>query len=148
MSSTHVGLYYHLIFSTKNRYRWIKESWESRLHSYLGGILREIDAVALEVGGVEDHVHILASLKATHCVAKVLGEIKSNSSGWIHSEIGARLFEWQDGYAAFTVGKSQIAPVRQYIRRQREHHRKKTFQEEYRELLQASGIEIDEKYLW
>ena len=148
MTSTHLSLQYHLIFSTKERRRWIKESWQERLHSYLGGILRGLGGVAEDVGGTDDHVHILASLNATHCLADVMREIKSNSSKWVHRIIGVGLFAWQDGYGAFTVSRSEVEAIKRYIRGQREHHRKKTFQEEYLELLQQSSIEFDEKYLW
>ena len=88
MPSTHVCLLYHLIFSTKRRHPWIKEFWEVRLHSYLGGVLRGIGGVAEAIGGADDHIHMLASLKATHCLAEVLREIKSDSSKWVHEAIG------------------------------------------------------------
>jgi putative transposase len=148
MPSTHVSLYYHLIFSTKGRIPWIKESWETRLHGYMGGILRGMGAVAEAIGGIADHVHIAVGLKATHCVADILQDLKANSSGWVHREIGCRLFGWQEGYGAFTVSPSNLNKVKKYILGQKEHHAKKTFQEEYRELLLQSGIEFDERYLW
>jgi putative transposase len=148
MSSTHLCLYYHFVFSTKERRAWIHSSWQERLHGYLGGILRSLGGVAEAVGGVSDHTHILASLKATHRVADVLREIKSGSSQWIHDAIGNRVFGWQGGYGAFTVCHSDVEAVRRYIRAQEEHHRKVTFQEEYLVLLQQSGIEFDERYLW
>ena len=99
-------------------------------------------------GGDEDHVHILASLKTTHCVAGIARDVKSNSSGWVHNAIGIGSFEWQDGYGAYTVSHSDVDTVRKYIQQQKEHHKKKTFQEEYLDLLRESGIEFDEKYLW
>ncbi len=148
MPSTHVSLYYHIVFSTKARRPYINESWEGRLHRYLGGVLRGLDGVAIEIGGVSDHVHLLASLGACHRLADVLRDLKSDSSKWVHQVIGNPLFGWQDGYGAFSIGASQVEPTRQYIRGQREHHRKKTFQEEYRDLLIASGIEFDERFLW
>jgi putative transposase len=114
MPATHVSLHYHLVFSTKGRRCWIKECWEDRLHAYLGGIIRKMGAVPEEIGGTVDHVHILASLKATHCPADVLRDIKAISSGWIHGEIGNRLFGWQDGYGAFTVSSSDCEALRQY----------------------------------
>jgi putative transposase len=148
MPSTYVSLYYQLIFSTNDRRRFINKSWESRLYSYLGGIIRNLGGVAKSIGGDADHVHILASLKATHCVAEVMKVLKSNSSGWVHKEIGIQSFDWQNGYSAFTVGRSELGVVEQYIEQQKEHHRKKTFQQEYREILQEYGIEFDERYLW
>jgi len=135
-------------FCTKERRAWIKETWQERIYKYLGGILRGLKGVAEEIGGAEDHVHILASLRATHCLADVMREIKASSSGWIHSAIGIRLFGWQDGYGAFTVGSREVESINRYIREQKEHHRRKTFQEEYLDLLRQSGIEFDERYLW
>ena len=148
MSSTHLCLYYHFVFSTKGRRAWIHPSWQERLHAYLGGTIRSLGGVAEAVGGVDDHAHILASLRATHRVADVLREIKSGSSAWIHDVIGSRFFRWQDGYGAFTVCHSDVVTVRHYITTQREHHRKVTFQEEYVSLLKQSGIDFDERYLW
>ena len=109
MSSTHSCLRYHLVFSTKGRRLWIQDSWETRLYRYLGGIIRELGGVAEAIGGVADHVHLLANLKPTHCLADVLREIKSGSSRWIHDEVHNRMFGWQDGYGAFTVGSSEVA---------------------------------------
>ena len=126
----------------------INDLLESRLYSYLGGIIRNLGGVAQSIGGDADHVHLLASLKPRHCVAEVLQTLKANSSGWVHKEMGIPTFDWQNGYGAFTVGKSQLGAVQKYIEKQKERHRRKTFQEEYRELLQEFGIEFDERYLW
>jgi putative transposase len=146
--STHVSLHYHLIFSTKDRRRLITEAWRSRLHAFLGGAVRTCGGVAEAVGGTDDHVHLLVGLRATHCLADVLREVKAPSSQWVHETIGLGAFSWQEGYGAFTVSPSQIAAVRSYIERQEEHHRKRTFQEEYLEILKQSGVEYDERYLW
>ena len=148
MPSTYVSLYFHFVFSTKDRRRCINESWESRLHSYLDGILRNLGGVAKSIGGDADHVHILASLKATHSVAEVMKVLKANSSGFVHKEMGIRSFDWQSGYGSFTVGRSELSAVKKYVEQQKEHHRRKTFQEEYRELIREYGIEFDERYLW
>ena len=148
MPATHLSLYYHLVFSTKSRLPWIRDSWEQRLHSYIGGIIRELGGVAGEIGGISDHIHILASLKATCCLADVMKEIKASSSGWIHRTLRYRRFGWQSGYGAFTVSRSDVDATKQYIRGQKEHHRKRTFMEEYLDLLRQNGIEFDAKYLW
>jgi putative transposase len=148
MTSTHISLYYHFIFSTKERRPTIKEDWEGRLHGYLGGILRGMNGVAEAVGGTDDHVHILASLRAIHSPAEVLRDLKANSTNWVRGIIANRWFGWQDGYGAFTVGRREIDAVRAYITNQKEHHRKMTFQEEYIRLLEESGIEFNRKYLW
>ncbi len=148
MSSTYVSLYYHIVFSTKSRRASIRELWQERLYCYLGGILRGLNGVSEGFGGTEDHIHILASLRAAHCLADVVRDLKSCSSKWVHEVIGNPLFGWQDGYGSFTVGKSQIEEVRQYIRNQKEHHRKKTFQEEFLDLLRENCIDYDERFLW
>ena len=148
MSSTHLSLHYHLIWSTKIQKPLMHAEWRSRLHAYLGGIARELRAIPEVVNGVEDHVHLLVGLRATHCLADVLRDLKRASSGWVHDTIGMREFEWQDGYGAFTVSPSLRKTVLDYIAGQEEHHRKKTFKEEYVEFLEKSGVEYDPKYLW
>src|SRR5258708_24711446 len=147
MSSTHLSLHYHLIFGTKNHEGIIAPSWCPRLHDYMGGILSSLDTVPEIVGGVEDHVHILAGLRATHRLADVLREIKSASSRWVHEEIRLPTFAWQEGYGAFTVSASQCETVRHYIAGQEEHHRTRTFKKEYLEFLQKSGVIFDPRYL-
>jgi REP element-mobilizing transposase RayT len=139
MSSTHLSLHCHLIFGTKNHEPLIAPEWRSRLHAYLSGILSSLDTVPEIIGGVEDHVHILAGLCATHRLADVLRQIKSASSRWVHEEIRLPTFAWQEGYGAFTV--------RHYIAKQEEHHRTRTFKEEYLEFLQKSGVIFDPYYL-
>ena len=147
MPSTFSSLLYHFIFGTKLRQRYLNERVIKRMHEYLGGCIRTLGGTALEVGGVEDHVHALALLKPTHCVSDVLREIKRASSLWMHNEIGDRAFHWQDGFSVFTVSRSQIGQLRHYIANQAEHHKKKTFEEEYRALLEAHGIAFDERFL-
>jgi REP element-mobilizing transposase RayT len=147
MPSTHLGLHYHIIFSTKGRARTIAEVWRTELHAYIGGIIGDIGAIPSAVGGPGDHVHVLLGLKATHILADAVRQMKRGSSVWIHQH-GVRKFEWQEGYAAFTVSPSQLKNVERYIVNQLEHHRKKTFEEEYVELLRLSGVEFDERYLW
>ncbi len=148
MPSTHSSLYFHFVFSTKGRLAWIKDAWESRLHAYLGGTLRNIGALPDTIGGCIEHVHLLACLKPTHRISDILRELKSSSSAWIHQHVGIRSFEWQDGYGAYSVSRLGLDPLRSYIARQKEHHRLKTFQEEYIELLRENGVEFDERYLW
>jgi REP element-mobilizing transposase RayT len=148
MPSTHLSLHYHIVFSTKERRAFIAESWRERLHAYLGGAVRAAGGVAEAVGGVGDHVHLLAGLRATHCLADVVRDIKAASSEWVHGEINLAVFSWQEGYGAFTVSPSQREIVKRYIAEQAEHHRKKSFQEEYRELLVKCEVEFEEKYLW
>ena len=110
MPSTHLSLNYHIVFSTKNREPILAASWRAELHAYLGGILRDLGGVAQEVGGVADHVHFLAALKATHCLADVLRDTKTGSSRWIHETMRIRSFAWQEGYGAVTVSPSDVPP--------------------------------------
>lgn len=147
MPSSHLCLNVHIVFSTKERIRIISDDYRERLHAYLGGIVKGMDAVPLAVGGVSDHVHLLVSLKSKHRLDYFLRDLKVDSSTWIHSELKKK-FEWQKGYGAFSVSPSNIEGVKKYIANQEEHHRRKTFQSEYVELLEASGLNYDEKYLW
>ena len=126
----------------------IASAWRERLHAYLGGVVRNGEGVPEAVGGVADHVHLLIGLRATACLADVVRDVKAVSSRWVHEEIGERSFAWQEGYGAFTVSASQRDVVRAYIAKQEEHHQKRTFQEEYLEMLKRSGIEYDDRYLW
>jgi REP element-mobilizing transposase RayT len=149
MANTYTSLHYHVIFSTKNRERWLVPEIEQRVWEYIGGIARAHRMTALQVGGIEDHIHALVTAPPTIAPFQIAQFLKGDSSKWIHEEFSAlRNFGWQDGYGAFTVSKSNIPMVIQYIQNQREHHRKKTFQEEYLEFLHANSIEYDERYLW
>jgi putative transposase len=149
MANTFTSLHFHIIFSTKQREPWIRPEFEERLWSYLGGIACKNDLKPLTIGGVEDHIHMLVGLPPTVCVSEALKGIKGASSGWIKQNLPrCRGFSWQDGYGAFSVSKSQLAEVEKYIRGQREHHRLRTFQEEYRAFLDKHDIQYEEKYLW
>ena len=148
MANTFTSLHYHVVFSTKQREPWIRPETQSRLWQYLGGIARQNEMTPLEIGGVEDHLHLLLSLPATLAVSQALQQLKGGSSGWVKANLpGCRAFAWQDGYGAFTVSKSQVPGVSEYIRAQREHHRVKTFGEEYRALLKRHEIAYEERYL-
>jgi putative transposase len=148
MPSTHLSLHYHIVFSTKERRPLINAEWRERLHSFLGGSIRQLGGVPEAVGGIDDHVHILAGLRATHRLADVVKDIKTASSRWIHTEIDNKLFAWQTGYGAFTVSVSNIEKVKSYILKQEEHHRKMGFQDEYVGLLSLSRVNYDEQFLW
>ncbi len=149
MANTYTQLYAHIVFSTKNRFPWIKPEFEQRLWEYLGGISRQNDAHALLVGGIDDHVHIVASISPKLAVSKLLQLLKGGSSHWANETIRQlKGFGWQDGYSAFSVSPSNLAAVLKYVKNQREHHRTITFQDEYRELLKKHGVEFDERYLF
>ena len=149
MPSTYTNLLYHIIFSTKQRQRLITNDFKEELYRYIGGIIRAEGGIQLEIGGTDDHVHILAKLKPAESVSQMLNRIKANSSKWINeNEKSSVRFAWQEGFAAFTVSESQVEPVRQYIRNQEQHHRRLTFQDELLAFLQRHGVEFDPRYLW
>ena len=148
MPSTRLSLHYRLVFSTKDRIPIITTATGERLHAYLGGIAKNTHGIPGPVGGTNDHVHLLIGLRATHCLADVVRDLKAASSRWMHEEIGKRSATWQDGYGAFTVGAPQCEDVRNDKLLQEEHHQKHTFQEEYLEFLRRGGVEYDEPYLW
>jgi len=146
---SYVSSYHHCVFSTKERRRLITPALRDRLWPFLGGIARQNKMKAVEIGGVEDHVHILLSLPATMAIAKALQLIKGGSSKWVHETFPEhRLFAWQEKYGAFSVSESRVDAIIQYIKGQEKHHRKMTFQEEFLTLLKKHRIEYDERYLW
>ena len=116
------------------------------MHEYLGGCLRALGAIPLEIGGVADHVHLLADLKPTHRLSEVLRATKKGSSEWIRGKI--ENFHWQDGYGAFTIRQADIPDLNKYIAGQKDHHRKRTFQEELIAFLDEDGMTYDQRYLW
>ena len=139
----------HLVFSTKNREPWITEAIEPELHKYLSTVFRGCDSPALLVGGYNDHIHALFSLSRKWTIADLVEEVKTNSSKWIKTKGEEfRQFHWQSGYGAFSVSQSNVEEVKAYIANQKEHHSKKEFQAEYRQLLTAYQIEFDERYVW
>ncbi len=147
MPSTHTSLYFHLVFSTKNRAKLITEHLRNDLYGYLGGIVKNLGGVAFVIGGIEDHVHILVGLNATHRLDHFMRELKASSSGWVRRELDPT-FSWQNGYGAFTVSAGNLERVKNYIRNQEAHHQGKDFQTEYVELLELGNVDYDEKYLW
>jgi putative transposase len=146
---SYVSSYFHCVFSTKERRPLIKLELRERLWPFLGGIARQNKMKAIEIGGVEDHVHLLLSLPSTMAISKALQLIKGGSSKWIHEKFPEqRLFAWQEEYGAFSVSVSQLDKTIEYIKGQEAHHRKMTFQEEFLALLKKHRIEYDERYLW
>ncbi len=149
MSHTYVNALYHCTFSTKGRRQLITTNLRERLWPFMGGIAREQGFKALAIGGVEDHAHVLLSLSATMPIAKAIQMVKGASSKWVHDTFPEHsAFAWQEGYGAFSIGISQVDATSAYIRSQPEHHRRMTFQEEFRMILKKHGIEWDEKYVW
>jgi putative transposase len=146
MGSTFFSLHYHIVFSTKERRPLIRAQWRPRLHSYLGGIISGVNGVAEIVGGVDDHVHLLASLRPVHRLADLIRDLKKDSTNWIKENLD-RSFAWQEGYAAFTVSPSATGAVRNYIANQETHHGKNSFVDELKDLLGKAGVAYEEKYL-
>jgi REP element-mobilizing transposase RayT len=147
-SMSYVSSYFHCVFSTKERRPSIKPELRDRLWPFLGGIARQNKMKAIEIGGVEDHVHILLSLPSVMTVAKAMQLLKGGSSKWIHETFPEqRLFAWQEEYGAFSVSVSQLDRTIEYIKGQEPHHHRMTFQEEFLALLKKHRIEYDERYL-
>ena len=147
MPSTFLCLHYHAVFSTKNREPSLQKEWRPRVHEYLGGIVNGLGARSGMVGGAADHVHILFELKATHCLADFMREVKKASSMWIHNEMKVGTFAWQEGYATFTAAASGLERIRRYIENQEEHHRHRTFRDELKIMLKRSGVKFEDRYL-
>ena len=146
---SYVSSYWHCVLSTKDRRRQITPDLRERLWPFLGGIARQNQMKAIEVGGMPDHIHILLSLPSTVAIAKALQLIKGGSSKWVHDTFPQhRLFRWQVKYAAFGVSVSLLDKTIHYIKNQEMHHRKMSFQEEFVVLLNKHRIAYDERYLW
>ncbi|OAI54074.1 transposase [Planctomyces sp. SCGC AG-212-M04] len=137
----------HLIYSTKSRVPCLSAQLRPKLYAYKAGILKDWNSPALVIGGVEDHVHVLCVLSKNHALTKIVEEIKKGSSKWLKTQ-GLRDFHWQAGYGAFSVSESNSAQVARYIERQETHHRKLSYQEEFREFLKRHGVEFDERNVW
>jgi len=144
------AVYIHLVFSTKERRPLLQDrSTRQALHAYLGGVSKRIECPPLVVGGVEDHVHILARLARTITQAEWVKELKRVSNGWLQARGQDYAdFQWQGGYADFSVSQSNLGRVEGYIARQEEHHKKVSFQEELRSLLRKHRLQFDERFVW
>ena len=139
----------HLVFSTKDRRPFLHDTLRDEMHRYIGGILNRLECPPIIVGGVEDHVHVLCLLSRTCAPADMIKEVKRGSSLWLKDKTPElHDFAWQNGYGIFSIGFSQVKDVRLYIERQEEHHRKFTFQEEFRRLLKRYEVAYDEAYVW
>jgi putative transposase len=141
-------LTYHVVFATKYRKPTIMEDIQERLYEYIGGTLRGKKGHLIEIGGVEDHVHILAGLSPSLAVSDVIRDVKAASSKWMKDERHIDAFEWQKGYGAFSVSYDRVDAIRKYIRNQEEHHMTKSFQEEYIDFLKRHGIEFRLEHLF
>ena len=142
-------IYLHIIFSTKNRQKLIKPEIEIELYKYIAGILRNLDCAAIKISGTSDHLHILNTLSRTISVSKMIGLLKKDSSKWLKLKGNDfKNFHWQNGYGVFSVSHLKVNSVKKYIENQQEHHKKKSFKEEYLEFLKEYTLEYDERYIW
>jgi REP element-mobilizing transposase RayT len=149
MAHTYSSIYYHYIFSTKNQQKIIKDDLQERLWAFMGGIARKNDLVAPAVGGVEDHVHLLLILPPRISVSKAIQLMKGGSSPWIHTTFPQyRDFKWQEGYGFFSVSRSKILDLDNYIKNQKEHHRKRDYREEYVAFSNKHNLQYDNRYVW
>ena len=149
MPQSFVCLTCHVIFSTKNREPLLLPEWVSRLYQYIGGTLRAKGSVLLAAGGMPDHIHLAVSLGKQSAIADMVRDIKANSSRWVHETMeDLRGFAWQTGYGAFSISQSNMDEVKQYIANQHEHHRARTFQEEFVLFLRRHGVQYDEQHVW
>jgi len=148
MSDSYTNLLYHIVFSTKDRRPLITPEYEVRLYDYLGGTIRKVGGISLELNGTEDHVHLLAKLRPDCALSDVLRNLKANATGWMHDVFPSlKNSSWQRGYGAFTVSQSHVEAVRRYIARQKEHHQRISFRDEFIQFLQENGIEYDERFI-
>jgi len=149
MPHSYISSLFHCVFSTQERRKLITLDLRERLFPFMGGIARANHIKALAIGGTDDHVHLLVSLPATLPVAKGIQLIKGGSSKWIHDTFPLhRDFAWQEGYGAFSISISHVRQTITYINAQEEHHRTRTFQEEFLTFLKKHGIPYDERYIW
>src|SRR5262245_59648732 len=150
MSQSLAKVLLHIIYSTKDRQPFLANSKVRRqMHSYLATVLKEYGCQVILIGGVADHVHILCALFRTSSIAELVREVKRNSSKWIKLKGGMLgKFQWQSGYGVFSIGQSQVSRVKAYILCQEQHHRRRSFQDEYRDFLKRYEVEYDERYVW
>ncbi len=149
MSQSLSQLYVHLVYSTKHRAPCLTEALRPRLWAYTAVVLKNLDCVPIEVGGIADHVHILTLLSKNLSAAKLVEEVKKPTSKWLKTQDPAlHEFHWQSGYGIFSIGRSELSMVREYIMTQDEHHKTVSFQDEFRRLLKEHGVEFDERYVW
>ena len=139
----------HLVFSTKHRELFITPAIETELHPYLATIFRALKSPSLCIDGTADHLHVLFSLARVITIADLVEEVKTESSKWMKTK-GQEFknFHWQKGYGAFSIGQSNVASLKRYIRGQKQHHQRVSFQDEYRKFLKAYAIDYDERYVW
>jgi len=149
MANTFTQIHIHAVFAVQNRTSLIQKSWEEQLYKYIITIIQKYGHKVLSIGGMSDHIHILFGFRPTQALSKLIQEVKRDSSEWINQQhfIYGR-FSWQEGYGAFSYSKSHITDVAKYIETQEEHHKKKTFIDEYKKILKDFDLEYDERYIF
>ncbi len=149
MAQTLVTLLVHVVFSTKNRRDLITPDVEAALFAYMAGVLKKLDSRCLAINGTANHVHLLIAQSKNMALSCLLAELKKSSSKWIKTKGPMfRSFNWQGGYGAFSIGQSNVEALKNYIAQQKERHKKKSFPEEFIEILKKYGIQYDERYIW
>ncbi|MGH9761643.1 MAG: IS200/IS605 family transposase [Blastocatellia bacterium] len=149
MSQSTVTNLLHIVFSTKNRVEIIREETEDELYKYMSGIFRNKQSPCIAINGTSNHVHMLVSLSKNIALADIMEDLKKDSSKWIKTKGDwYRDFHWQDGYGAFSIGQSGVSALKEYIAKQKEHHKKVRFEDEFVALLKKYKVEYDERYLW
>ena len=148
MANTYNQIHIHAVFAVQNRISLIQKKWQDELYKYITGIITNNGHKLLQIGGMSDHVHILFGMRPTQSISDLMQDIKGGSSSWINQKhLVSGRFSWQEGFGAFSYGKSQIDRVVKYIKQQEKHHKKRDFAEEYLELLKLFGVEFDERYI-
>ncbi len=149
MPNTYTQLYVHYVFAVQNRPSLINKNWQTELYKYMNGIIEQQGNKTFVMNGMPDHVHVLVSMQPTQAPSDFMFHIKRSSSLWINSnKLVSGKFSWQEGFGAFSCGKSQTPDIANYIENQQQHHHKNTFYEEYLELLKEFEIEYDERYVF
>jgi len=149
MSNTYTQIHIHAVFAVQDRESLIKKDWQERLYTYIIAIIQNHEHKVLAIGGMPDHVHILFGFRPTQSLSDLMQQVKRDSSEWINqNKFTEGKFVWQEGYGAFSYGKSQVPAVVNYILKQEQHHSEKSFTEEYKKMLDIFGITYDEKYIF
>ena len=149
MSNTYTQIHLHLIFAVQNRRSLIQNSWKDRLYEYITGIIQQYKHKMIIINGMPDHLHIVIGMRPTQSLSDLMQDIKSSSSKWINdNELVRGKFRWQSGFGGFSYSKSQLPALINYVKNQKAHHSKKSFLQEYLEILEKSGVDFDPRYIF
>ncbi len=149
MANSYTQIHIHAVFAVKNRQSLISRQWSKELYKYITGIIQKNNHKLLQINGMPNHIHIFLGMRPTQSISDLMQAVKGDSSAWVNRQgLCRQRFSWQEGYGAFSYAKSQVETVIRYIQNQEEHHKTKTFLEEYREILEEFQIEYDDKYIF